>query len=78
MKERDPNKPKAEQGIYRKYIVTRTDGQDRPRKKHYKCEYFVLDLTHDPFAGAALLAYADACETAYPVLAQELREKVKP
>lgn len=34
---------------------------------------FVLDTTHDPYAKAALLAYADACEADFPKLAVDAR-----
>lgn len=59
-------------GLYRKYSVKRL--RDR-EKKHARCEYFVLDLIHDPYAGAALAAYADACEAEYPELAADLSVK---
>jgi hypothetical protein len=63
-------------GIYEKFIVRRADREDRPGYKHERCQYFVLDVTHDPFAGPALRAYADACEKdGYLVLAAELRDK---
>lgn len=57
-------------GLYNKFNVTRTDG---PGGKHDGCRYFVLDLNHDPFARAALIAYADACEGRCPELAADLR-----
>jgi len=66
---------KGKVGIYHKFDVNRVDGTDREGEKHEGCNYFVLDLTHDPFAKAAVLAYADACEQEYPVLAKDLREK---
>ena len=65
-----PTKPHA--GIYRKYSVKRLRDPD---KKHARCEYFVLDWDHDPFAVPAALAYADACEELYPTLARELRDR---
>ena len=62
-----------ERGLYHKYNVTRTDGHDRyPGDKHYGCEYFVLDLTHDKHARAALLAYADSCCAEFPRLSEDL------
>ncbi len=60
-------------GLYGKFIVRRVDGTDGPGGKHDGCQYFVLDLSHDPFAGPAALAYADACEAEYPQLAADLR-----
>jgi hypothetical protein len=62
-------------GLYNKFIVERTDGRSDIGKKHYGCEYFVLDLDHDQYAIAALFAYADSCSTEYPLLAQDLRAK---
>ena len=43
-----------------------------PPPKHENCEFFVLDLVHDPFAAPALRAYAKACAVDYPILAREL------
>ena len=65
-----PRKPGP--GIYRKYSVKRLGDK---AKKHAKCEYFVLDWKHDPFAVPAALAYASACETEYPELAADLRSQ---
>lgn len=67
---------KRKLGLFNKFNVTRTDGTDAPGGKHHGCEYFVLDITHDPFAVAALRAYADACGKEYPVLASDLRRKI--
>jgi hypothetical protein len=61
-------------GLYCKFTVERRDGQSAPDRKHDGCVYFVLDLTHDKYAGAALRAYADACEAEYPLLAEDLRD----
>ena len=65
-------------GLYKKFTVIRNDGSSNPGGKHYNCEYFVLDLTHDKYANPALLAYAAACADEYPILAQELRNKADP
>lgn len=65
-------------GLYEKYKVTRVDKTDKPGGKHAGCEYFVLDITHDPFAKAALAAYANACHRTHPMLALDLRDKVRP
>lgn len=70
----DVNKPKAQQGIYNKFNVSRTDGSDGPGGKHDGCQYFVLDRTHDKFAAPALTAYGLACATKYPELSRELLE----
>ena len=65
-----------QRGLYEKYKVTRTDGSSGPGGKHAECDYFVLDLAHDSFARVALLAYATACESEYPLLAESLRLRV--
>ncbi len=65
---------KHTRGIYAKYRVERTDGSSASGQRHHGCGYFVLDITHDPHAVAALRAYADSCADAYPVLAEELRD----
>lgn len=66
-----PTKPGP--GVYRKYLVKRL--RDR-EKKHARCEFFVLDMMHDPFAIPALTAYAEACEATHPELAEDLRTKI--
>ncbi len=62
-----------ELGLYKKFVVYRADGS----RKHHNCQYFVIDITHDPFARAALLAYAAACESEYPKLAADLRKQAE-
>ena len=63
-------------GLYEKYTVRRTDGTDEPGQKHSGCQYFVLDLAHDPHAVPALRAYADSCEAdGYHALASDVRRK---
>lgn len=59
-------------GIYRKFKVTRTDGQHKPGKKHERCRYFVLDLDCDPHAKRAIKAYAKSCANAEPQLSADL------
>lgn len=63
-------------GIYDKFDIERTDGRSGLNEKHEGCEYFVLDLTHDPFAWPALQAYAYACREEYPMLAADLEKKL--
>ena len=63
----------AGRGIYRKFAVERTDGSSKFGGKHEHCKYFVLDLTHDQFAAAALRAYATACAKKFPKLALDLQ-----
>lgn len=62
-------------GLYQKFNVSRKDGRDAPGGDRGGAEYFTLDLTHDPFARAALRAYADACQDALPELAADIRRK---
>jgi hypothetical protein len=64
-------------GIYDKFVVLRTDGQSAVGRKHHGCPYFVLDGRHDPFAPAAMMAYAEACEETHPLLAKDLQEWVR-
>lgn len=61
------------EGLYRKFNVTRTDGRSQEGRKHHGCEYFVLDLDHDPHALPALKAYEDSCRADYPALADDLQ-----
>ena len=60
------------EGLYRKFHVTRTDGRSQKGRKHHGCEYFVLDLDHDPHALPALKAYEESCRADYPALAYDL------
>lgn len=73
--ERDTSKQAEQQGLFRKFVVQRVDGSDAPGGKHHGCEYFVLDVDHDPHAKAALQAYAVACELSHPDLSNDLRER---
>lgn len=66
-----------ELGLYGKFKVTRTDGSSKKGQKHAGCEYFVLDINHDPFVRYALAAYLDAARLAYPQLAADLRGLVR-
>jgi hypothetical protein len=59
-------------GMYPKFIVIRTDGKSQPAEKHGQCQYFVLDVTCDPFADAALQAYANVCAREFPLLARDI------
>ena len=63
-------------GLYEKFTVERTDGRSAPGQPHDGCEYFVLDLTHDPYAYPALVAYQEACQTQYPKLAEDLGRRI--
>lgn len=78
---REPRKvvalPETSPGLYKKFHVRRTDARDISfHDKHFGCEYFVLDVTHDPFAIPALEAYIDYCRTDLPQLAADLEKLV--
>lgn len=64
----------SKKGLYRKFQVERTDGRSAEGEKHHDCQYYVLDLDHDPFAKFALVAYANACRIQFPQLAEDLNE----
>ena len=64
-------------GLYQKYIVKRVDGSSKKGGRHAECEYFVMDINHDPLARYALAAYVEACQLAYPELAKDLRRKIQ-
>ena len=57
-------------GLYRKYKVDRLGDVDG---KHNNCQYFVLDLDHDPHALPAIKAYIESCGEEYPMLADDLQ-----
>lgn len=58
-------------GAYKKFDVRRLGD---PEGKHAACEYFVLDLDHDPYSAKALEAYATACSSEMPALAADIRK----
>ncbi len=64
-------------GLYRKFTVERTDGSSKPGGKHENCEYFVLDMDHDPHARAAISGYVASLKAAgvYLKLARDLERK---
>ncbi|CAA2393602.1 hypothetical protein [Xanthomonas phage Tabio] len=70
--QRDQARPATEQGLFQKYRVERVDGK---AEAHQGCEYFVLDVTHDPHANTALATYASAVEETHPALAADMRER---
>lgn len=56
-----------------KFIVRRRDGTDETGGKHDGCNYFVLDITHDPHAIPAIRSYAaSARKDGYGLLAEDL------
>lgn len=63
-------------GLYPKFHVTRTDGRDQPGGDRQGAEYLALDLTYDPFAVPAALAYAAAVQAEFPHLAKDIEKKV--
>lgn len=66
-------------GLEKRWIVHRMDhAETKPESKHFGgCATFVLDISHDPFAQVAALAYAQACAYDYPQLAADLRALVR-
>ncbi len=63
----------TKKGLHNKFTVSRVDGQDqKDDDKHFKCDYFVLDLTHDRHALPALHAYAKSVLDEKPELAIDL------
>jgi hypothetical protein len=62
-------------GLYDKFRVERVDGSSEAGNKHFGCDYFVLDLTHDPHALPALAAYSVSCADEYPQLSADLKLK---
>jgi hypothetical protein len=58
-----------DRGWFQKYRVERLVPSIRGIEHDERCRYFVIDTTHDPYAAAALTAYADACEDESPNLA---------
>lgn len=67
------SKPPDMRGIYEKFKVERIDGKQRKGEKHHGCQYFVLDIDHDPHALPAIRAYAESCSISHPNLANDLR-----
>jgi len=67
---------KHTQGLLSRFAITRTDGSSAPGGKHEHCEYFVLDLHHDPYAYEALRRYAQVCRREYPKLSDDLVTKL--
>jgi len=68
--------PAQSRGLSAKFKVERL----RPSSSgvdHTGCRYFVLDITHDPHALPAALAYANSCESEYPFLAEDIRSMVR-
>lgn len=62
-----------EKGITHKFQVRRTDGTDGPGEKHEFCNYFVLDLDHDPIGRYAAWHYAqEALRQGYEKLGRDL------
>jgi len=57
--------------------VRRTDGQSEAGQKHDGCNYFVLDIDHDPHAVPALKAYIESAHMdGYQILAGDLQAKL--
>jgi hypothetical protein len=76
---REQEKPKKERGLYPKYAIRRLDGSTNKGGKHNQCDYFVLDITHDPHAAPAIFSYARSAEAdGYKDLAKDLYGKIQP
>ena len=63
--------------IYGKFNVSRTDGRDQPGGDKEDAQYFVLDLTHDPYAREAMMFYAFKCVDEFPELAADIWRQLK-
>jgi hypothetical protein len=75
----DAQKADKERGLYSKYGIRRLDGSTEPGKKHAKCDFFVLDITHDPHAAPAIFSYArSAGADGYTQLEKDLYSKIQP
>lgn len=65
-------------GLYPKFEdPIRTDGKSAPGEKHDGCNYWIMDLDHDPFSKPALAAYSAACRSdGYELLADDIDKKL--
>lgn len=63
--------------IYGKFNVSRVDGRDAEGGDKADAEYFVLDITHDPYAREALMFYAYKCVDEFPLLSADIWNKLK-
>lgn len=72
LKGKDVEKSDEQQGVYSKYTVTRNNDTVG---KHKDCEYFVLDINHDPYAKHALVSYAAACAATHPELSKDMIQR---
>jgi hypothetical protein len=63
--------------LQQKYYVERIDERDRAGGDRVDSKYFVLDYVHDPYALAALEAYALACDEDFPNLSAEIKALVR-
>lgn len=68
LKPSDPAVPREAQGLVHKYHITRVDQSEQ----HPDCEYFVMDLTHDPYSVPAMVIYALAAGVEYPQLKDDI------
>lgn len=71
--ESEAQRERYQRGLYGKFRVERADGRSAPGERHDGCDYFVLDMTHDPYALRAIRAYADGCAVTHPRLAADLK-----
>lgn len=61
-----------QRGVYRRYEVNRVNEAGEILPGYEDRTYYVLDVFNDPFAVDALRAYAKACRSEYPALANDL------
>lgn len=61
-------------GLYPKYKVWR---RHDPNGKHNYCDYFVLDWQHDKYTIPAMEAYAKACQSEFPHLANDIYKLIE-
>lgn len=62
--------PEQSKGLYNKYKVERIDG--KPGREN--CQYFVVDVCHDPYGPAAVRAYIDALPDDFAQLKADLEK----
>ncbi|WP_186169818.1 hypothetical protein [Burkholderia gladioli] len=59
----------------RRYEARVATGSNTPATAIHRTEFFVLDLTSDPHAAPAMVAYAHACAATRPDLAADMLER---
>ena len=62
--------PESNRGLFNKYKIERIDG--KPGREN--CQYFVVDVCHDPYAHAAIRGYIDALPDEFAMLKADLEK----